>query len=112
VLAPPPPPPPAAAGGGASTDDAASALFAEIEALGEGGLRGGLKKATRGPVNDESPVVAAPKATPAPAKPPAKVLGEPKCELQGKKWVVEYQTGNKEIFIESSMKQTLYAVRV
>jgi adenylyl cyclase-associated protein len=33
------------------------------------------------------------------------------CELQGKKWVVEYQEGNKEIAIEASMKQNVYVFK-
>lgn len=106
---PPPPPPPASVNAGDAADQA-GALFAEINALGEGGIRSGLKKATRGPVNDAVPD-AAPKSVQPPPVKKAVVTGDPKCELQGKKWIVEYQNDNKDISIEATMKQTLYAFK-
>lgn len=107
---PPPPPPPAAAPAGESAADTTSALFDEINKLGVDGLRAGLKKGVRGPVNEEKPVE---KAAPKPAEKPkvavAKAAKPPVCELQGKKWMVEYQSGNQECVIEvTDFKQTIY----
>lgn len=106
---PPPPGPPPRSTSVPDTSDQAGALFAEINSLGESGIRGGLKKATRGPVNESIPDVA-PKRLQAPVKKVAPT-GNPICELQGKKWIVENQNGNKEISIEANMKQTLYAFK-
>lgn len=110
---PPPPPAPAPANDAADTGDVSSALFAEINALGEKGARAGLKKGVRGPVNHETPAVSAPPkpaAAPAPKKTIAK--GEPVCALQGKKWCVENQYDNNTIEINcESMKQTVYVYR-
>eukprot|EP00179_Madagascaria_erythrocladioides_P006121 CAMPEP_0198328964 /NCGR_PEP_ID=MMETSP1450-20131203/15835_1 /TAXON_ID=753684 ORGANISM="Madagascaria erythrocladiodes, Strain CCMP3234" /NCGR_SAMPLE_ID=MMETSP1450 /ASSEMBLY_ACC=CAM_ASM_001115 /LENGTH=244 /DNA_ID=CAMNT_0044033131 /DNA_START=190 /DNA_END=924 /DNA_ORIENTATION=+ len=107
----PPPPPPPAAAGGASSEDAAGALFASINALGEDGVRAGLKKATRGPVNTETPAVAPKPAAPKPAAAPA--AAKPKqpavCALQGKKWAVEFQEGNDSLEITvADPKHTVY----
>lgn len=107
--APPPPPPPPAASDGPSVEDAAGALFAEISKLGEGG-RGGLKKATRGPVNETAPEASKPIA-PIAKKSAAPATGAAKCELSGKKWNVEHQVGNQDITIDASMKQTLYVYK-
>jgi adenylyl cyclase-associated protein len=109
MKAPPPPAPPKpSAATAVGPDDTAGALFAEIAALGENGLRSGLKKATRGPVNSEVPEAVS-KPVPAPASQKANVVsGDAKCELMGKKWLVENQNGNKEITIEGTMKQTVY----
>eukprot|EP00173_Palmaria_palmata_P001795 Plantae.Rhodophyta-Palmaria_palmata.ctg2045.p1 GENE.Plantae.Rhodophyta-Palmaria_palmata.ctg2045~~Plantae.Rhodophyta-Palmaria_palmata.ctg2045.p1 ORF type:complete len:218 (+),score=52.59 Plantae.Rhodophyta-Palmaria_palmata.ctg2045:49-654(+) len=81
--------------------------------MGEGGGRVGLKKATRGPVNDSAPV-----SIPKPAATPAKKAvqgGVPKSELVGKKWVIEYQVGSKAepqiVNVDATMKQTLYAYK-
>lgn len=117
VMAPPPPPPgpppppaPASDLQGGSNEDTAGALFAEISALGEKGVRGGLKKATRGPVNEitsESSV----KALLTPKKKVVNLGGEPKCVLTGKKWNIEYQngaTGDKAVSIDTDLKQTVY----
>mmetsp|Transcript_5395 Transcript_5395/g.9499 ORF Transcript_5395/g.9499 Transcript_5395/m.9499 type:complete len:309 (+) Transcript_5395:86-1012(+) len=106
---PPPPPAPSASSGGEATEDAAAALFASINAMGEGGIRSGLKKATKGPVNEDVPV-AAPKAVKKEEKKPAAVAAKPpKCSLVGKKWEIEYQEGNKECVIEvTDMKHTVY----
>lgn len=103
--APPPPPPPAPTGGDGVVEDAAGALFAEIAKLGEGGVRAGLKKGVRGPVNEEAPSPSAKAAPVQVKKPAAKPTGTPKCELSGKKWNVENQVGNKDLVIEATMKQ-------
>jgi len=76
-------------------------------------VRAGLKKATRGPVNEELPADASKPAV-APVKAPtpaaaAKKTYPPKCELSGKKWAVEYQDGAKELVVEvTSIKQSVY----
>lgn len=92
----------------------AGALFAEINALGADGARAGLKKAVRGPVNEDAPAaVVKPAPAPAPAvtkKTPAR--GEPICALVGKKWSVEHQYDNHEVSINcESMKHTVYVYR-
>jgi len=106
---PPPPPPPGASGGGDSQEDAAAALFKNINELGADGVRAGLKKATKGPVNQEAPKVA-PKAAPklgTKAAPPA--AKPPKCALVGKKWEIEYQNNEHELVVEvTDMKHTVY----
>ncbi|KAJ8321617.1 hypothetical protein KUTeg_000088 [Tegillarca granosa] len=124
--APPPPPPPppveeitGTAGGDSSQDDARNALFA---ALNQGtDITKGLKKVTddmkthKNPGLRQGPAPFKPTQPPKPApKPAAKV--EPKvvkkppvCELQDKKWIVEYQEGNNNIVIDdTNMKQTVY----
>jgi adenylyl cyclase-associated protein len=108
---PPPPPPRPTAPAAVSTDDAAGALFAEIAALGEGGVRSGLKKAVRGPVNTTAPEAALkPAAGPVVPKAAATAVasGEAKCELTGKKWQIEHQTGQKNLSVEGTMKQSVY----
>lgn len=104
---PPPPPPPAAV---ENTGDVTSALLDEINKLGVDGIRAGLKKGTRGPVNEEKPVEkAAPKPVQKPKAAVAKTTRPPVCELQGKKWMVEYQSGNQECVIEvTDIKHTIY----
>lgn len=128
---PPPPPPPAPPAhdtsrneNGGVLEDAAGALFAQISALGEG-IRGGLKKATRGPVTDDanekdqnknangdkddlSTIAAEMKAKCKMAK---NMGGEAKCALAGKKWTVEFQSGRNGddmITLETDLKQTVY----
>eukprot|EP00177_Eucheuma_denticulatum_P004052 GFKZ01007325.1.p2 GENE.GFKZ01007325.1~~GFKZ01007325.1.p2 ORF type:complete len:244 (-),score=52.73 GFKZ01007325.1:1933-2664(-) len=113
---PPPPPPPAPpANDGADLGDMASALFAEINSLGEAGARAGLKKGVRGPVNDEVPTDNKPVAKPVVApviKKSAPALGDPICSISGKKWSIENQVDNHEIVIEvESMKHTVYVYR-
>jgi adenylyl cyclase-associated protein len=107
---PPPPPPRPTAPAAVSTDDAAGALFAEIAALGEGGVRSGLKKAVRGPVNTTAPEASL-KPAPGPIVPKATAVvssGEAKCELTGKKWQIEHQTGQKNLSVEGTLKQSVY----
>ena len=91
----------------------ASALFAEINSLGEAGARSGLKKGIRGPVNEAAPAVTpAPKPAAAPVAKKSLAKGEPICELQGKKWTVENQTDNRAIEINcESMRHTVYVYR-
>jgi len=50
-----------------------------------------------------------PKGGASPAKSQAVAVKPSRCVLDGKKWVVEYYTGNKGIVIsETEMKQTVY----
>jgi len=49
---------------------------------------------------------AAPKA--AAPKYGAPTKKDPVLQLDGKKWMIEYQSGNKEIAIDTNMKQTVY----
>eukprot|EP00189_Rhodosorus_marinus_P010361 CAMPEP_0184741210 /NCGR_PEP_ID=MMETSP0315-20130426/4274_1 /TAXON_ID=101924 /ORGANISM="Rhodosorus marinus, Strain UTEX LB 2760" /LENGTH=283 /DNA_ID=CAMNT_0027211391 /DNA_START=101 /DNA_END=952 /DNA_ORIENTATION=- len=118
---PPPPPPPNTAElqkQSAAENAGSGALFAEINSLGEGGVRSGLKKATRGPVNEDP---AAPALKPAqsaaavpvvaPAK-PAPAAKTPTLELKGKKWVVEFFEGNNEIILDvNNIKESVYIYR-
>ena len=118
---PPPPPPPApstedSGANGAGSEDTASALFAEINSLGEGGIRQGLKKATRGPVNEEKPSETKDVSNGmkkmdinSSTKKKSDEDKKSKRELVGKKWVVEYQKDNPECVISvNSMKETIY----
>lgn len=109
--APPPPPPiqaplPVSSGGG-DQKGAATALFSEINTAGSN-IASGLRKVRddqkthknkdlrkTGPVPDrpKPTPVAAPKASAAPVKKP------PVFQLQGKKWIVEYQENNKDLVI-------------
>lgn len=116
---PPPPPPPSALAAapttpakGAAVDT--SALFASIN-KGEG-ITSGLKKVTADmktknrkdntslvPAETSKKSEAAPKAAGAAKK------GTPKIELQGNKWIVEFQDNNKSIEIkETEPKQAIY----
>ncbi|XP_076457200.1 adenylyl cyclase-associated protein 1-like isoform X3 [Babylonia areolata] len=119
---PPPPPPPMAPSEGGGAEDARAALFADLN-KGEG-VTSGLRKVTddmkthKNPALRQGPApfkstppkpVAAPKPTAvakaAPAKPPC-------TELQNKKWVVEYHTGNKNIMLDQTeLKQTVYVFK-
>lgn len=109
-VAPPPPPPPPVSKDGSPMEDAAGALFAEISALGENGVRSSLKKATKGPVNDSGPR----EATTPKEKSKGKNVnlgGEPKCSLSGKKWAIEFQNGangDNAVSIDTDLKQTAY----
>eukprot|EP01096_Ripella_sp_DP13-Kostka_P004320 TRINITY_DN1649_c0_g1_i1.p2 TRINITY_DN1649_c0_g1~~TRINITY_DN1649_c0_g1_i1.p2 ORF type:complete len:535 (+),score=301.20 TRINITY_DN1649_c0_g1_i1:122-1606(+) len=117
----PPPPPPAPAPG--VLDSAppkaapAAALFSELNSKGEG-VTAGLRKVTkdmktknRDPSERTSVVKDLPKKTVSSSSSAAAgpKKGTPKFELQGNKWVVEFQDNNKEIVIESpEPKQTVY----
>jgi adenylyl cyclase-associated protein len=97
-------------------------LFSELS-KGEG-VTSGLKKVDRSQMTHKNPELRGSSVVPAsaakkPAAAPAKKFGaaaavkkDPVLELQGKKWVVEHQEGNKEIVIEAEgVNQTLYAYR-
>jgi len=121
--APPKPPsaplPPAAAPPASSAPKAdPSALFAALS-KGEA-ITSGLKKVDKSQMTHKNPelratsvvpAAAAPapkKATPASAKAGPK-KGTPKFELQGNKWVIEFQDGNKSIEInDPEPKQAVY----
>ncbi|XP_077989965.1 adenylyl cyclase-associated protein 1-like isoform X2 [Glandiceps talaboti] len=134
---PPPPPPPAivppAAGAAGGTDDdkGRAALFSALN-KGEG-ITSGLKKVTSDMQTHKNPALRhqspTPYKGPTPYKAPsggptspvfapgdkkvpppvAKKPHPPKLELNGSKWLVEYQEGNKNIVIETTaLKQTVY----
>lgn len=112
-----PPPPPvvdlsaASSGGGAH-----AALFAEINAVKErqaGGKTAGLKHVTKDMKTKNMEKAAAPVPAAAPVRKPAAAaapkLGPPKFELDGQKWKIENQVGNKNIVIENpEVRQTVY----
>lgn len=116
--APPPPPiqAPAPVSSGTDQTGAANALFSEINKAGTN-ISAGLRKVRddekthknkelrkTGPVPDRAkPSLAAkPKAAAAAKKPPV-------FQLQGKKWVVEYQENNKDLVIaEPLQSHTVY----
>lgn len=111
-------PPPAGApptSGGAAKPDA-NALFA---ALNKGdAITSGLKKVEKSQMTHKNPELRAnsvvpaeiaPKKAPAPSAKVAAKKGTPKFELQGNKWVVEFQDGNKNIEInQTEPKQAVY----
>ncbi|XP_078384537.1 LOW QUALITY PROTEIN: adenylyl cyclase-associated protein 1-like [Oculina patagonica] len=122
--APPPPPPvqaPAPAGGGDAQQGAANALFSQINKAGVN-ISSGLRKVRddekthknkdlrkTGPVPDKPKPAAKPAAGGAPRAAAAPVKKPPVFELQGKKWVVEFQENNKNIVIaEPETSQTVY----
>lgn len=116
---PPGPPPPAMDFTNAPppSSNAQAALFAEINAVKErqaGGRTEGLRKVTKEMKTsynkDSQPVVvpktstasAPKKATQAPSRPP-------KFELEGAKWVIEFQVGNRDLVIENpEVRHTVY----
>lgn len=120
AAAAPTPAPAAAAAAPAPGAAAKAGLFAALNAAGDGGASGfGLKKVEKSQMTHKNPALrgtsvvpgehepkpaasaAAPKAAPAAKSPPV-------FELRDRKWVVEFQEGNKEIVIEADMKQTVY----
>uniref|UniRef100_A0A0B7AU63 Adenylyl cyclase-associated protein n=2 Tax=Arion vulgaris TaxID=1028688 RepID=A0A0B7AU63_9EUPU len=119
---PPGPPPPPVAKAADNDDDGTSrsALFAEI-AKGEDVTKG-LKRVTddmkthKNPAlrQGQAPIKAAPASKPTLSpKPGTKaqvaVTHPPVTELQGKKWVVEYHKGNKNIVLnEVDLKHSVY----
>jgi adenylyl cyclase-associated protein len=122
VPAPAPPPPPAIVP--PSTDPASSGdgrpdmsgLFADIN---KGtAITSGLKKVKKDQMTHKNPelrsssIVKAsekPSGAGAAKKPAATVVHNPVLELQGKKWVVEHQVGNKNVVIsETNMKHVVY----
>lgn len=122
-LPPPPPPPPPMFGdiGPPPANDPRAALFREIN-QGEN-IAKGLKRVTEDQQMHKNPDLklqsAAPyKPPPTTARPfrpgggqnqPAKPVVPPKFELEGKKWLVEYQVGNKNLVISDvSMNQSVH----
>jgi len=112
-LPPPAGPPPAAHGKAADP----SALFAAIS-KGEA-ITSGLKKVEKSQMTHKNPELRATSVVPAENAPAKKATsssskaapkkGTPKFELQGNKWVVEFQDGNKSIEInETEPKQSVY----
>ncbi|XP_001638431.2 adenylyl cyclase-associated protein 1 [Nematostella vectensis] len=114
--APPPPPPPAVVPPSAVTTDskpATAALFSEINMAGTN-IASGLRKVTDDQKTHKNPNLRASsvvkdKPKPTIAKKPVAVTKKPPVfELQGKKWMVEHQEGNKNLTIEGSMSQVVY----
>jgi len=119
--APPPPPPPAfdldmgnldISGGG--PDDRAQ-LFAELNKGTD--VTKGLKKVTADMQTHKNPNLRAGATVPAGnhttngvgAKPQAPVAKPPKFVLDGKKWLVEHQTNNKDLLVDNTqMNQVVY----
>ena len=122
-----PPPPPAApkqpltsTPSAKPSSNAAAALFAEINK--GAAISSGLKKVTKDmktkyrPASEKSSVVPATTAKkPAPARKWGGATGKsqpPKFALEGNKWVVEFQDGNKNIVIENpEAKHVVYLYR-
>ncbi|KAL4218397.1 F-actin-capping protein subunit alpha [Mactra antiquata] len=125
---PPPPPPPAAPPAEDSGDDNRAALFAEINR--GTAISSGLKKVTDDMKTHKNPALRAsstvsatgvrtgpapfkanppPKTAPKPGAKPAPAAKPPVFELQDKKWIVEYQQGNKTMVIDdTNLKQAVY----
>jgi len=112
-MAPPATAPPS--GGGAGPDP--SALFAAINKGGD--ITSGLKKVTKEmkSKNQEGkssvvPADVAPKAKATKAATPAAAKkGTPKFELQGNKWVVEWQENTTIDITQTEVKQTIYVYK-
>ncbi|XP_053383314.1 adenylyl cyclase-associated protein 1-like [Mercenaria mercenaria] len=127
----PPPPPPATAPApeGDGGQDSHAALFAEINR--GTAISSGLKKVTDDMKTHKNPALRAgstvtsssgvrtgpapfkatvpPKPAPKPGSKPAPAAKPPVLELQDKKWIVEYQVGNKTMVIEdTNIKQAVY----
>lgn len=116
---PPPPPPPTqsnqSTGSSASKGADTGALFASLNKGGD--ITSGLKKVTNDmksknrPEHEKSSVVKAsePKSTSTGAKNAKENAKPPKFSLDGSKWTVEWQNGNRDIVISDvEAKQTLY----
>lgn len=122
---PPPPPLPvdvAPAAPSEGSDESRNALFAELN-KGED-ITKSLKKVTDDMKTHKNPALrfnapqpfkptTSPKPSTTKAVTPAKQAQQPakppKCALEGKKWNVEYQQGNKNLVIdETEMKHTVY----
>lgn len=103
----------APAGGAAPT----AGLFA---AINQGGVTSGLKKVDKSQMTHKNPELRAGSVvkavekdeTAAPKAAAQETAKPPKLELQGNKWAVEYQVGNKNIVIENvEAKQTAYVLK-
>ncbi|KAL8558490.1 hypothetical protein ACOMHN_059231 [Nucella lapillus] len=122
---PPGPPPPPSAMDSSHDDDSEDSRAALFASLNKGeAVTTGLRKVTddmkthknpalrQGPAPFKTSVpkpVAAPKPTAAAKATPAK---PPLTELQNKKWVVEYHTGNKSIVLDKTeLKQMVYVFK-
>merc|ERR1712137_1173743 len=112
AAAPPPGPPPPAAAPAAKKGPDVNALFSEIN---KGtGISSGLKKVTadmktknRKPEERSAVVKAA--AAKTPAKKTSVKKGTPKFQLEGNKWVCEFQDDNNSLVIEETEpKHTVY----
>lgn len=118
---PPPPPPPADLfmGAGDASDDTRAALFKEINQGAD--ITRSLKKVTSDQQTHKNPAL---RQAPAPYKPPptgprpfkpvtapgsqTKPAKPPRFELEGKKWCVEFQNGNKGLVIsQPEMNQSI-----
>jgi len=117
---PPPPPPVLAPSGGASDPDATkNALFADLNKGGD--VTKGLKKVSSDQMTHKNPALRtgpqpfkpSPQSTPQASRAAAPPVNKPpKCELDGKKWNVEYQNGNRNIVISDvNTKQSVYIFR-
>ena len=126
---PPPPPPPAPTPeiAGDSRDDAKAELFASLNRGTE--ITKGLRKVTddmktyknpklrEGPppykVTNQGPKPYSKPSVTTPAKhAPVVVEKPPVFELQNKKWIIEYQKGNKNLVIDKTeLKQTVYVFK-
>ena len=126
---PPPPPPPAdlmadlAKGGSTADKDGRQALFAALN-KGEG-ITSGLKKVTADMQTHKNPNLRVQSTVPADAKEStgktngkaqqkAGVIGNrtPKLELKDQKvWQIEYHQGNRDIKVQTDMKQSVYIFR-
>jgi len=119
--APPPGGPPAADSGAAPAAGGGSraALLAEIDAVRErqkGGRTDGLNRVTkemksknRDPNEKPAPVEPKKAAAPRAGAKAAAVTKPPRFELEGNKWAVEWQQGNRSIEIsETETRQTVY----
>jgi adenylyl cyclase-associated protein len=96
------------------------ALFNEINSKGLD-ISQGLKKVTSDMQTHKNPTLrgtsvvpskpganAASAPTPKPKFGSAPVKKDPVTQLDGKKWMIEYHDGNKDISVETNMKQTVY----
>lgn len=114
--APPPPPPPASLFADLKKDDDRSALFAQINQGAD--ITKGLKKVTADQQTHKNPSLrstsvvpdkpsAGTHATPA-AQPKTQTRLPPKLALEGKKWMVENQVGQKNLVIaDTEMNQSV-----
>ena len=123
---PPPPPPPGlfadidVSGGGDSKKTARNALLDELN-KGEDATKG-LKKVTADMQTHKNPSLrnaapikaSSPKPNGSAARPaaPAAAAKPPKFELDGKKWIVEYQRNNPNLVVENTeVNQSVYMFR-
>lgn len=128
AAAPPPPPPPAIqppsdVPAAKSTKDDASDRAALFAAINKGSvITSGLRKVTDDQKTHKNPALrgsskveasaAEKKSTATPKAATTAVKKAPVCELQGKKWIVEYQVDNKDIVINAAnFHQSVYVFK-